>query len=168
MPDEEERGGGPNRCVIEPMTRADIEAVMAIERASFRNPWPVQAFLDEIRTGAYSRCLVTRAGSPAVAALAGYICYWILQEELLVNNLAVAPNWRRLGIARAMLRHALAESRQLGCVAGYLEVRPSNQAAQALYAAEGFKPSGRRRGYYTDTGEDALVLKVDLKEVAGV
>ena len=170
--------GGPStgsvRFVIEPMSRRDIDDVMAIERESFRVPWPTEAFLDELRTSSYSRCLVSRAqdgaGDSLASArnpLAGYICYWILEGELMINNLAVAPAWRRRGIARSLLRHALAESRRLGCAAAYLEVRPSNQAAQALYAAEGFQPYGRRRGYYADTGEDALVLRLDLKQVAG-
>jgi ribosomal-protein-alanine N-acetyltransferase len=149
------------------MSRRDIDDVMTIERESFRNPWPAEAFLDELRTSSYSRCLVSRAQDPAGDSLAGYICYWILEGELMINNLAVAPAWRRRGVARSLLRHALAESRRLGCAAAYLEVRPSNQAAQALYAAEGFQPYGRRRGYYADTGEDALVLKLDLRQVAG-
>lgn len=144
------------------MRASEMDAIMAIEEEAFRNPWPAEAFLDEIRIAGYSRCLVSRAREGGVASLAGYICYWILEGELMINNLAVAAAWRRRGVARLLLRHALEEARRLHCAAAYLEVRPSNEAAQALYAAEGFRMFSRRRGYYSDTGEDALVLRLDF------
>ncbi|HET9481224.1 MAG TPA: ribosomal protein S18-alanine N-acetyltransferase [Candidatus Polarisedimenticolia bacterium] len=151
------------------MTRADLAQVVAIETASFGSPWPAGAFLEEIRSNKYARSLVARrnrpegGSAPSAAPVEGYICYWILADELLINNIAVRARARRLGIGRALLRHALGDAEQAGCVAAYLEVRPANVAAIRLYEAHGFTVVQRRKRYYADTGEDALVMRAALK-----
>ena len=149
---------------IDKMRERDIPQVLAIEKASFSSPWPRGAFLEEIRSNPYARCMVIREpcqnGSPRAAA---YICYWILGEELLINNLAVDPGRRRLGLGTALLEHSLASGVEEGCLTAYLEVRPSNEAAIRLYESHGFSIEGRRKGYYGDTGEDALVMRAVLK-----
>jgi len=140
------------------MRPGDISGVMRIEKASFPAPWPRVAFLEEIHNP-YARIVL--AGRDQL--ISGYICYWILGEELLINNLAVDPARRRTGLGRRLLRHAFDEALDAGCGSAYLEVRPSNAAALALYADFGFHAIQRRRGYYSDTGEDALVMRAALK-----
>ncbi|HET6374337.1 MAG TPA: ribosomal protein S18-alanine N-acetyltransferase [Candidatus Polarisedimenticolia bacterium] len=148
---------------IEVMEEEDLPAVTEIESASFRSPWPPGAFLEEIRSTNFARCFVARGGAGAKeAGTEGYVCFWLLGHELLINNLAVAPGRRRRGIGRCLLLHALGEGRRAGCSVAYLEVRESNDAAILLYQGEGFKVVGRRRGYYSDTNEDALLMRADL------
>jgi ribosomal-protein-alanine N-acetyltransferase len=143
------------------MRRADVTAVAAIERESFRTPWPRQAFLDELRNPSLARCRVARrtAGGPVI----GYICSWVVGEELMVNNVAVSADERGRGAGRALMEHALQEAAAEGCRVAWLEVRPSNAAAIHLYDTLGFTAVARRRRYYTDTQEDALVMRAFLE-----
>ena len=157
-------GTAPSGWWIDRMREEDLSAVMAIERTSFLSPWPRGAFLEEIRTNPYARCAVLRESSTQrPPALRAYICYWVLGEELLINNLAVDPEHRRRGYARALLEHSFEEAREASCRVAYLEVRPSNAAAIRLYTAFGFVVVGRRRQYYPDTNEDALVMRATLR-----
>jgi ribosomal-protein-alanine N-acetyltransferase len=144
------------------MSRGDLPVVTAIENASFAVPWPEAAFLEEMR-GRHGRCMVLRRARASRGAIAGYICFWILEGELIINNVAIAPAHRRRGLARRLLTHAFDAGRAAGCRMAYLEVRPSNRAALALYAAFGFTVISRRRGYYSDNQEDALVMRAPLK-----
>lgn len=144
------------------MTEADLPAVMAIERVSFPTPWSQRAFLYELRQNRVAHCWVARSdelGGPPVLA---YLCSWMIAGEVHVTNLAVHPDWRRNGIARTLLETILERSRLAGAVRAILEVRPSNAAALSLYSPFGFQVVGRRQGYYTDTGEDALLMEADL------
>jgi ribosomal-protein-alanine N-acetyltransferase len=88
----------------------------------------------------------------------GFCSFWRVLDELHINNLAVEPAWRRLGVARALLERVLAEGVRLSARRAMLEVRRSNVAAQELYERFGFSIAGVRRGYYTNPEEDALVL----------
>jgi ribosomal-protein-alanine N-acetyltransferase len=105
-----------------------------------------------------ARCLVMRDGSRVV----GYLCLWEIADELHITNIAVDPALRRQGIGRTLLRGVLDDARQRGLRLVALEVRPSNIEARALYESFGFRVVGRRRGYYYDTGEDALVMETTL------
>lgn len=148
---------------IDRMREEDLATVMSIERASFITPWPRGAFLEEIRSNPYARCVVIRETSDGGQALQAYICYWVLGEELLINNLAVDMARRRRGFARALMVHAFTEALGSECRVAYLEVRPSNEAAIHLYTEFGFVVVGRRKQYYPDTREDALVMRATLK-----
>ena len=86
----------------------------------------------------------------------------IAADEMEILNLAVAPQSRRLGIASQLIARALASAKDSGAARAYLEVRPSNAAALALYAQHGFAAAGRRPLYYRDPVEDALVLSKHL------
>ncbi|MGH9868407.1 MAG: ribosomal protein S18-alanine N-acetyltransferase [Candidatus Polarisedimenticolia bacterium] len=144
------------------MRRRDVPAVAAIERDSFRSPWPRQAFLDELRNNStIARLRVARAedGGPVL----GYICSWVVGEELMINNVAVAADHRGRGLGRALVVSALGEGVSEGCRVAWLEVRPSNAAAVHLYETLGFSTVARRRRYYTDTQEDALVMRAFLE-----
>ena len=90
--------------------------------------------------------------------LAGYAGVWVFAEEAHIMNIAVDPSCRRRGIGEALLLTLLARTVEMGARLAYLEVRPTNEQAIALYAKLGFHPYGRRPGYYADTGEDALLM----------
>lgn len=147
----------PSRC-IDRMARDDVEQVVAIERLSFSMPWSRTAFLHEMERNPVARCLVMREAEQVV----GYLCVWEIADELHVTNIAVHPDRRHQGVGRALLGWALEEARRTGVRHVALEVRPSNQEALGLYESFGFRVVGRRRGYYYDTGEDALVMEVSL------
>ena len=140
---------------VEPMRPEDLDEVLVIERASFSMPWSRGAFLYEIQQNRVARCRVMRAGRSIV----GYLCVWEIGDEIHVTNIAVHPARRRQGIARALLGGLLAEAQARDIRLIVLEVRPSNQEAIGLYESFGFRVTGRRRGYYYDTGEDALVME---------
>jgi ribosomal-protein-alanine N-acetyltransferase len=143
---------------VDRMRPSDLDEVVAIERASFSMPWSRGAFLYEMEQNQVARCLVMREAVRVVA----YVCVWEVADELHVTNIAVHPGERRRGLGRQLLAAVLddAERRALHIVV--LEVRPSNAEAIALYASFGFRVIGRRRGYYYDTGEDALVMEARL------
>lgn len=141
-----------------PMSLEDLDAVLAIERASFVTPWSRAAFRYELLQNRVARCVVMRTDGEVV----GYLCLWEIGHEIHITNLAVHPRFRRQGIARALLGATLEEARRTGVEQAFLEVRPTNSEARALYESLGFQVIGRRKGYYFDTGEDALVMEVQL------
>jgi ribosomal-protein-alanine N-acetyltransferase len=143
---------------IVPMTLEDIDEVLVIEGQSFRTPWSRGAFRYELTQNRVARCLVLRVGP----ALAGYLCLWEISRELHITNLAVAPAFRRRGLARTLVGSVLEEARARGLEQVFLEVRPTNVEALGLYESLGFSVIGRRKGYYFDTGEDALVMEARL------
>ena len=87
---------------------------------------------------------------------------WEIPPEIHITNLAVHGLWRRQGIARLLLGAVLEDARRRHLTLAVLEVRPTNTEARSLYEDFGFKVIGRRKGYYFDTGEDALLMKADL------
>jgi ribosomal-protein-alanine acetyltransferase len=89
--------------------------------------------------------MVARAG----ARLCGYLCLWEIGHEIHITNLAVHPEWRRRGIARALLESILTEGRARGVLLAFLEVRPTNIEALGLYESLGFRVIGQRKGYYS-------------------
>ena len=152
---------------VEPMRAADLDAVLEIERASFRTPWSREAFLHELERNRVAGCWVARgarAGDGAAGSVVGYLCLWSIADEVHVTNLAVHPARRGEGVGRLLLGTLLVRHRRLGARCAFLEVRPANAEARRLYAGLGFREVGRRRGYYIDTGEDALLLEAQLDE----
>lgn len=143
------------------MRRDDVDPVVEIERESFSMPWSRGAFVYEIEQNRVARCWVCRATGLVV----GYLCLWEIGDEVHITNIAVGRAHRRRGYARYMLTEALEAARRRGARAVFLEVRPSNAEALGLYEALGFHVVGRRKGYYYDTGEDALVMEAELGAV---
>ena len=133
----------------------DLDDVLAVEEASFFNPWTRAMFSRELKRPETAHIFVVRGETSAIA---GYCLLWIVREELHITNLAVSPAWRRRGAARALLRHVLREGRRLGAQRATLEVRRSNHTALQLYETVGFATSGVRPRYYTQPTEDAVVL----------
>jgi [ribosomal protein S18]-alanine N-acetyltransferase len=142
------------RVVIAPMSLADVPAVHEIERLSFSSPWPEHAFQQEIRGNRLARYIVAHAGDKVV----GFAGVWLMIDEAHITTFGVHPDWRRQGIGRQLMLNLVDLARTLGAARMTLEVRAGNVAAQALYGAFGFVIAGRRPGYYTDDGEDALVM----------
>ena len=146
---------------IDRMRSEDLDEVLEIERASFTMPWSRGAFLYEMERNRVARCWVTRESRSVV----GYLCLWEIVDEVHITNVAVHPSHRRRGIGRSMLAGVIEDARRRAVRVVALEVRPSNFEARMLYESFGFRVVGRRRGYYWDTGEDALVMETDLQAV---
>lgn len=141
---------------IEPLTSAhEIDDVLAVEEASFTNPWTREMYLAELENRTVSFCYLARDDEGRVV---GFCSFWRVLDELHINNLAVLPAFRRGGIASALLARVLVEGAKLGIRRATLEVRRSNEAARLLYERFGFAIAGVRRGYYTNPVEDALIL----------
>ena len=144
--------------IIEPLTSPDeIDAILAIEEASFTNPWTRQMYLAEIQKTDVSFFLLARDASRRAV---GFCSFWRVLDELHINNLAVRSEHRRQGVASALLALVLADGVGLGAKSATLEVRRSNEGALRLYERFGFSVAGVRRGYYTKPVEDALVLRL--------
>lgn len=144
---------------ITPMTTVDqIDEVLAIESVSFTNPWTREMYLSELENRNVSSCYI--AYDDAGRAI-GFCSFWRVLDELHINNLAVLPEFRRKGVASALLDRVLGEGVGLGAARATLEVRRSNEAARQLYARFGFTVAGVRHDYYTNPQEDALILWKD-------
>ena len=138
---------------VRAMGRADIDAVYEIEQLSFRTPWSRAALLGELKNDvAVYRLLV------ADGAVAGYCGMWLLFDEAHITNIAVRPELRGQGYGKLMLAASMRTAANRSAGRMTLEVRENNRVAQNMYAAFDFVQAGRRRGYYQDTGEDALIL----------
>ena len=140
------------------MTTADIESVIAIERASFQFPWSTRFFLDELQVDC-ARSILAEIESRIV----GYVLFWFLPEDVDIHNIAVHPDFRRQGIGRLLLDQVIAAARRQKRLRVTLDVRFSNTPAQNLYRSFGFVTRGLRKGYYSDNGEDALVMALELR-----
>lgn len=143
---------------LQAMRHQDLEEVLAIENAIYTHPWTRGNFSDSLRA-AYD-CRTWRLEGE----LLGYFILMVAAGEAHLLNLSIAQRHQRSGHGRALLREALELARRRGARSLFLEVRPSNAAAQALYARFGFRRVGLRRGYYpAHSGrEDALVYTVEL------
>jgi len=153
---------GESRFFIRRMQEADLAAVRAIETESFSNPWSDNTFRGEIQNTPVSFPLVVvrRPGDEVVA----YIIFWHIRDDVQVNNIAVRPDCRGLGLGEALMRFAIAKVREAGAAFMSLEVRPSNTAAVALYKKLGFEVLGTRKSYYTKPDEDAHVMGLVLNQ----
>jgi [ribosomal protein S18]-alanine N-acetyltransferase len=140
---------------LRPAQLDDVESMAAIEQRAFSDPWPASAFRD-LLGHAYAR--ITVALDP-VGAVLGYCVMLHVLDEGEIANIAVAPAFHRRGIAARLLDDALGAAEGLAIQTVFLEVRLSNEPARMLYASRGFEPVGRRRAYYRDPVEDALVLR---------
>ena len=144
------------RYWIEPFgDNTDLDGVLEVEAESFFNPWTRDMYASELRNNAACRILVVRTEACRVA---GFCAFWLVLDEIHINNLAMRPQFRALGIGTALLQRVLAEAKALGARRATLEVRASNAAARRLYERLGFYVAGTRRNYYTNPAEDSLIL----------
>jgi ribosomal-protein-alanine N-acetyltransferase len=143
---------------LEPMREADLAEVIAIENAIYSHPWTQGNFADSLRAG--YECRTWRLAGELV----GYFVLMAAAGEAHLLNLSIAEPHQRRGHGAALLQEAASLARRLGAQNVFLEVRPSNRAAQGLYTRFGFRNVAVRRGYYpAHSGrEDALVLSLTL------
>ena len=139
------------------MKLADIHDLMEIERLSFPTPWSKDLFVKEYHSR-FSKVFLVQSRHLNKQKVLGYICLWFVFDEVHILNLACHPHFRRQNVATALIEHCLRLFCDSGTKKVFLEVRESNHAARALYTKFGFKPIGLRKGYYTDTREDAIVM----------
>ena len=142
---------------IEKMTPADLDRVMEIEALSYRTPWSRRAFMSELTENSYAHYFVARHEGKII----GYVGMWVILEEAHITNIAVDPAYRRKKVAWRLLEDMFRRAKELGATRMTLEVRVSNVNAQDLYRKLGFVDRGIRKGYYTDTNEDAIIMWKD-------
>jgi ribosomal-protein-alanine N-acetyltransferase len=137
------------------MTEADLDCIVEIERIVHAHPWTRGNFVDSLAAGYH--CWIAERD----AQTAGYGIVMIAAGEAHLLNLSVASNWQQHGIGTEFTRFFVKLARDYGAVKIYLEVRPSNIAARALYRRSGFAEIGVRPGYYPAAGgrEDAVIME---------
>ena len=142
-----------DEIVIVPMTPADLDEVLAIERCSFPSAWSRGSYERELRSRNSHYFTAHHQGR-----LLGYVGMWLVLGEAHITTLAVHPHFRRRGLGSRLLRFLIGEARGGGATKVTLEVRTQNQAAISMYRKSGFEQKGVLRGYYGDTGEDGIVM----------
>jgi ribosomal-protein-alanine N-acetyltransferase len=154
-----DKGNGESRTVqpagevlLRPLVASDLPAVLRIEQVSFSVPWTQASFLHELHNP-HGRLLAAEWEGQVI----GYLCCWLVADEVHILDVAVHPDHRRRGVGRLLLRAILAEARQRGTCSASLDVRRSNLPAIALYQECGFYEAAVRRRYYAN-GEDALLM----------
>ena len=145
---------GADDIQLREMNAADLPIVVAIERASYSVPWSEATFRGLLRRR--DADLVVAVANDAVVA---YACFWCVVDQGELGNVAVAKGWRGRGLGARLLTEIIQRAAQRGVREVFLEVRPSNAVARRLYDRFGFMPVGRRRNYYQEPVEDALVLR---------
>ena len=145
--------------VVVPMTEAHLDQIEEIENACFSDPWSRQLLDDMlILPGAIALSAVDRSG-----AVLGYISAQAVLDEGYINNVAVRPQSRRIGVASALLEALRQQAVEQKLAFLTLEVRASNSAAQALYSRHGYLEAGCRRDYYAHPKEDAILMTLEFK-----
>jgi [ribosomal protein S18]-alanine N-acetyltransferase len=144
---------------ITELLSSDIPDVVAIEQSSNPEPWTRESFLEELLRP-HSHLLVARVPAGIGTTVAGYLCFWLVADEVQILNLAVHQAYRRQGIGRALLVHCLNFGSREKTRKAILEVRSSNSAAQRLYQSLGFRAVGARAGYYGGMGEHAILMEL--------
>ncbi len=135
----------------------DLDEVMDIEEVSFPTPWTMGIFMREFELEFSHHYVFDAAGG-----VVGYIVFWLIEGEVHIMSIAVRSDLRRLGIGTEILRRSLARAKELGGRYVFLEVRENNSAAISLYTKAGLSVEYKRKGYYTDTREDALIMAREL------
>ncbi len=144
------------------MRLEDVEQVYAIDVLSFALPWSERSYRYEVTENQSSRTWVAEgADAQGRTQIVGMIVTWIILDESHVATIAVHPDFRRLGIGRQLLAHALLDTAKNGAIQAFLEVRRSNLAAQVMYRQFGFEVNGVRPKYYLNNNEDALLMMLN-------
>lgn len=143
---------------IRRMRAGDLAAVMTIEASSYTVPWSEATF----------RGLIRRRDADVVVAdadgeLVGYAAAWFVADQAELGNIAVAGSWRRRGIGARLVATVLERAAERGMREVFLEVRPSNTVARRLYEQFGFREVSRRRNYYAEPREDAVVMRTTVE-----
>ena len=143
---------------IRRMLKSDIEEILSIEKKSFLSPWSRTAFENEIQAD-YSCPLILLSSNSSQPQILAYLCCWVILNECHILNLSVHDDHQRKGLASKLIEYLFQVCQKKGVHHIYLEVRTSNHKAISLYKKNGFEVYGHRKRYYTDTGEDALLMQ---------
>jgi ribosomal-protein-alanine N-acetyltransferase len=145
---------------IEPFNGdADIDGVLHVEARSFSSPWTREMYDWELQNRDICRIFVVRTSDCDVV---GFCAFWLVFDEVHINNVAVLPECRGRGMGAALMTRVFEEARRLGARRATLEVRVSNEGAHRFYERLGFAATARRPHYYANPVEDALILWTDL------
>ena len=139
---------------IKDMNEEHLDGVMVVENLSFKIPWSRNSFFEELTTNKMAIYFVAISADQVI----GYGGLWKVFDEGHITNIAVHPEFRRCQVASRIMDEILNMCHENGIKSLTLEVRKSNSVAQKLYGKYGFKIEGARKGYYSDTGEDALIM----------
>lgn len=142
---------------LSPMRRRHLRSVLRIEAQVYPRPWSLSLFMSELALRTSRAYMVARVDG----MVAGYAGMMLAGDDAHVTTIAVDPEWHRYKIGTRLLLHMVREAVRRDARHVTLEVRVSNQPAQALYRVFGFRPAGVRKNYYAETNEDALVMWAD-------
>lgn len=140
-----------------PLQEEYLEQILDVEMEAYPEPWTVGMFREEIRNKR-SYFFVALAEDEFV----GYAGFWLVLDEAHITSVTVADDYRGRGYGREQVIHLLEKALELGARSATLEVRPSNHPARKLYDSLGFRAVGMRKGYYSKTNEDAVVMMKEL------
>jgi ribosomal-protein-alanine N-acetyltransferase len=143
--------------LIRKMMLEDIPVVVELDRIAFSLPWPERSFRFEVADNPVARCWVAEVDGRVV----GMVVAWLLVDEIHIATIATHPDFRRQGIGRKLLSHTLRRAIEDGAQSSFLEVRASNLVAQEMYRQFGYEPTGRRKRYYRDNDEDAILMNLE-------
>jgi len=146
-----------NSISIRRMNALDVDGVLAVEQQSFATPWSREGFANEMNNDLSYYLVMVEAGQ-----IIGYAGMWLIVDEAHVTNVAVLPTHRGRKLGEQLLATLIEHAQKRGALRMTLEVRASNEIAQNLYGKFGFAPQGRRRNYYVETKEDAIIMWCDF------
>jgi len=141
----------------------DLQQVVAIDQISFSLPWPARSFQFELTGNPAARCWVAESDGRIAAMLVA----WFIVDEIHIATIATHPDFRQQGIGERLLSLVLQSAMEEGAVTSFLEVRESNETALSMYRKFGFVEDGRREHYYSDNGEDAILMSLKNLKVEG-
>lgn len=141
------------------MSEEDIPRILEIEREGQPEPWSGELFREELHR-VHAQAMVVRVGGGERSPV-GYICFWEVAGEIQILNVAVHKDYRRRGIGRALMQHALRYGLDRNARTASLELRRSNVAARRLYEGMGFRVVGERPNYY-GLRETAIIMELEL------
>ncbi|HUP40723.1 MAG TPA: ribosomal protein S18-alanine N-acetyltransferase [Vicinamibacterales bacterium] len=144
-----------NWTIARTLSERDLDEIVAIERAAFSNPWTRDMYVRELQNPDVSFLYVLRIPGDGIA---GFCSFWLVLDELHINNLAVRGDFRGRGAGTALLEHVIQAGASRGADRATLEVRRSNAPALRLYERLGFAVAATRPNYYVSPAEDALIL----------
>ena len=154
----------PDRIRISEMAEADLRDVLTIEGISFSTPWNEEMFKSELSLD-FSHSFAAKLDLNGTGGvLVGYICFWLFSGEAHLLNIAVKPEYRRMGLGAHLIRFFIDFCRVKKVKTLTLDFRSSNHSAIGMYRKMGFRKEGMRLRYYADNGEDALIMGLKLNE----
>ncbi|SDH22491.1 [SSU ribosomal protein S18P]-alanine acetyltransferase [Aneurinibacillus thermoaerophilus] len=146
--------------MIRRMEMKDLDDIEEVEQLSFPTPWSRESFINELKNNVFARYFVIEKDKRVI----GYGGMWLVLDEAHITNIAIHPDYRGLRLGERLMRRLMGLAIRSGAASMTLEVRKSNEVAQRLYRKLGFVEEGVRPGYYTDNGEDAIIMWATLKE----